>query len=116
MATIEEIAAQLELQLHDATAKVSPFTLEMAHAVRQREGIQVGTIQHVGPFLSYLFSLQIDEFVAQQTAHLQKATQDHEQLMRDMEGAYLSRLSLFALRIMQHMCYHVLPYASRTCS
>lgn len=30
--------------------------------------------------------MQVESFVAQQTALLSKAQQDHEQLMRDMEG------------------------------
>ena len=39
---------------------------------------------------------QIDEFVAQQNQYLAKASQDHEQLMRDLESELPTRSVLFS--------------------
>lgn len=88
--TVEEIAFQLERQLAEATAKVGSAA-DDAWGERIEPPCAACSLLtfcrppplHVRP--------QIDEFIQQQSQQLQKAVNDHELTIRDLEGEKAAR-------------------------
>lgn len=117
--TVEDIAFQLERQLAEATAKVRrrrgdvgrttspharrPTTRTAAAAGASQCNQPAGSpfewltslppIAHARATASRDHLLQIDEFIQQQNQQLQKAVIDHEQTIRELEGAGRRRAS-----------------------